>query len=339
MGGVRTRVRGAAGRGRGKPARPPKALVEIAGQSLADRGVALLRAGGAAPVVVVTGAAAAEPPGALIVHNPDWPSGMGSSLAAGLTALPDAAEAAVIALADQPLVGPEAVRRLIAAYDQGASVAVAGYDGQPRNPVLIARPHWAEVIAAAVGDSRRARVPALAPGARHPGRMRRYRQPGRRRHARGPGRRVSEGGAVDSGRRRADVHPPGVPDGLARLQDEQVGAGDEGVRRAGHRLDREGAPAVRRVQRVAGEHLQPAVALAGPEPDAALRSRQPRPGPAVGAAVQAGERVIEPDVGQPARRRGSRTGCRRRPRPARAGCRGPRSAASARRARSARNHR
>jgi len=87
------------------------------------------------------------------VHNPDWPTGMGSSLAAGLTALPDAAEAAVIALADQPLVGPEAVRRLIAAYDHGASVAVAGYDGQPRNPVLIARPYWPEVIAAAVGDS------------------------------------------------------------------------------------------------------------------------------------------------------------------------------------------
>ena len=74
----------------------PKALVQLAGQSLADRGVSLLRAGGAAPVVVVTGAAAAEPPGAVIVHNPDWRSGMGSSLAAGLTALPAAATAAAI---------------------------------------------------------------------------------------------------------------------------------------------------------------------------------------------------------------------------------------------------
>jgi CTP:molybdopterin cytidylyltransferase MocA len=154
LAGVRTRVAGLLlAAGEGSRLGRPKALVEIAGQSLADRGVALLRAGGAAPVVVVTGAAAAEPPGALIVHNPDWPTGMGSSLAAGLTALPDAAEAAVIALADQPLVGPEAVRRLIAAYDHGASVAVAGYDGQPRNPVLIARPYWPEVIAAAVGDS------------------------------------------------------------------------------------------------------------------------------------------------------------------------------------------
>lgn len=131
----------------------PKALVRIAGQSLADRGVSMLRAGGAAPVVLVTGAASAEPLGALIVHNPGWRSGMGSSLAAGLSALPDTAAAAVIALADQPLVGPEAVRRLIAAYRGGASVAVACYDGRPRNPVLIARAHWPEVIETSVGDT------------------------------------------------------------------------------------------------------------------------------------------------------------------------------------------
>jgi nicotine blue oxidoreductase len=130
----------------------PKALVRMAGQTLAERGVALLTAGGASPVLVVTGAAAVEPPGAVVVPNPNWRTGMGSSLAAGLAALPATADAAVIALADQPLVGPEAVRRLIAAYRDGATVAVATYDGQPRNPVLIARPHWAEVIALSGGD-------------------------------------------------------------------------------------------------------------------------------------------------------------------------------------------
>ena len=78
------------------------------------------------------------------MHNPDWRSGMGSSLAAGLRALDETGPgAAVIALADQPLVGAEAVRRLIAAYQAGASVAVAAYAGKPRNPVLIAREHWA----------------------------------------------------------------------------------------------------------------------------------------------------------------------------------------------------
>src|ERR1700744_4188190 len=65
----------------------PKALVEVGGQSLAARGVDLLRTGGADPVVVVTGAAPVELPGVTLVHNPGWRTGMGSSLIAGLTAL------------------------------------------------------------------------------------------------------------------------------------------------------------------------------------------------------------------------------------------------------------
>jgi CTP:molybdopterin cytidylyltransferase MocA len=165
----------------------PKALVEIGGRRLADIGVALLRDGGADPVLVVTGAAPVAVSGTLAVHNPDWRAGMGSSLRAGLAALLTASfgadvpgadvpgadvpgavsasaglfaaaslsdlDAAVIALVDQPLVGPEAVRRLIGAYRVGAGVAVAAYDGKPRNPVLIARQHWADVLALAEGDT------------------------------------------------------------------------------------------------------------------------------------------------------------------------------------------
>jgi len=130
----------------------PKATVEIGGKALAARGISLLRAGGAQPVVIVTGAVAVDLPGVLIVHNPDWRTGMGSSLAAGLATVPDDCAAAVIALVDQPLVGPAAVGRLIAAYRAGASVAVAAYDGVPRNPVLIGRQHWPAVTALAVGD-------------------------------------------------------------------------------------------------------------------------------------------------------------------------------------------
>jgi nicotine blue oxidoreductase len=139
--------------GQGSRLGQPKALVEIGGESLAARGVALLSDGGAAPVIIVTGATAVEATGVIIVHNPQWRSGMGSSLAAGLATVPDSCDAAVIALVDQPLVGPEAVRRLIAAYLSGATVAVAAYDGKPRNPVLIGREHLAEVTALAVGDA------------------------------------------------------------------------------------------------------------------------------------------------------------------------------------------
>src|SRR5258707_1254393 len=64
-----------------------------------------------------------------------------------------ARDAVIIALVDQPLISPEAVRRLIAAFLAGAEVAVACYQGRPRNPVLIGRAHWADAVAAAQGDA------------------------------------------------------------------------------------------------------------------------------------------------------------------------------------------
>jgi nicotine blue oxidoreductase len=138
----------------------PKALVEIGGQTLAARGAGLLRAGGADPIIVVTGAAPVDLPDVTLVTNPDWRTGMGSSLVAGLTAArdlppdgPGGCHAVVIALADQPLIGAEAVRRLIAAHAAGATVAVAAYDGRARNPVLIGHEHWDEVLATTTGDA------------------------------------------------------------------------------------------------------------------------------------------------------------------------------------------
>ena len=138
----------------------PKALVELDGQTLAERGIGMLRAGGADPVLIVIGAAQVDlAPEYQVrtVGNDDWRTGMGSSLRAALHALADPdvgpdVGAAVVALADQPLVGAEAVSRLIVAYQAGASVAVAAYDGRPRNPVLLAREHWPEVMSMATGD-------------------------------------------------------------------------------------------------------------------------------------------------------------------------------------------
>jgi nicotine blue oxidoreductase len=130
-----------------------KRLVEIGGQRLVDRGAAVLRDGGASPVVVVAGAVDVTVGNAATVHNPDWRTGMASSLAAGLLGLPADCAAAVIALVDQPLIGAAAVARLIAAFRAGAGAAVATYAGSPRNPVLLAREHWPAVLAAADGDS------------------------------------------------------------------------------------------------------------------------------------------------------------------------------------------
>ena len=156
MGNVRKTVAGVLlAAGEGSRFGRPKALLEWDGQTLAERGVDMLLAGGAAPVLVVAGAARIELPAerrVQIVHNEEWRTGMGSSLRAALRVIPPDADAAVVALADQPLVGPAAVARLIAAYRAGAEVAVAAYEGQLRNPVLLAREHWPEVIDLAAGD-------------------------------------------------------------------------------------------------------------------------------------------------------------------------------------------
>ncbi|MEU5992557.1 nucleotidyltransferase family protein [Spirillospora sp. NPDC047418] len=138
--------------GEGRRLGRPKATLELDGERLVDRGVATLRDGGCSPVLVVAGAAQLEVIGAVVVPNPGWREGMGSSLRAGLAALPPACPAVVVALVDQPLVTPAAVARLVAAYDEGARIAVATYGGARRNPVLLRAEHFAGVAEAATGD-------------------------------------------------------------------------------------------------------------------------------------------------------------------------------------------
>ena len=136
----------------------PKALLTHGGELLIERAVRTARAGGCRSVVVVLGAGAAEVQqqadltGCIVVVNQDWTTGMGSSLRAGLAALPDSCDAAVILLVDQPFVTAEAVGAVIAAFASGAEVAAATYQGRRGHPVLIAARHWPEASAAAVGD-------------------------------------------------------------------------------------------------------------------------------------------------------------------------------------------
>lgn len=130
----------------------PKATLELDGERLVDRGVRMLRDARCSPVLVVAGAEPVEVIGAVVVPNPDWREGMGSSLRAGLAALPPGCPAVVVALVDQPLVTAAAVERLTAAYADGAEIAVATYGGAPRNPVLLRAAHFAGVAEAAVGD-------------------------------------------------------------------------------------------------------------------------------------------------------------------------------------------
>jgi CTP:molybdopterin cytidylyltransferase MocA len=71
------------------------------------------------------------------VPNPDAASGMASAIREGIAALDEAVEAAVIALADQPLVRSSVIEALVARWRAGGARAVAPRytDGQG-HPVL-----------------------------------------------------------------------------------------------------------------------------------------------------------------------------------------------------------
>jgi CTP:molybdopterin cytidylyltransferase MocA len=144
--------------GEGRRLGVPKALVSLDGELLVQRGVRLLREGGCDAVRVVLGARAPEvlERGSLpaeVVVNSSWAEGMATSLHAGLAGHGREVVAVVVALVDQPRIGPEAVRRLLAAHRSGAVAAVATYGGAPRNPVLLGRAVWPDVIASSTGES------------------------------------------------------------------------------------------------------------------------------------------------------------------------------------------
>jgi nicotine blue oxidoreductase len=98
--------------------------------------------------------------GVRVVRCPDWEVGGGASLRCGLAALAGDVEAAVVILADGPLLAPEAVARVIASWrEKGGDVVAASYGGVRGHPVLAARAVWSHVP----DEGLRALEPRLVP--------------------------------------------------------------------------------------------------------------------------------------------------------------------------------
>ncbi|MFM8361578.1 MAG: NTP transferase domain-containing protein [Haliscomenobacter sp.] len=101
-----------------------------------------------AEACVVVGGAYAEEievlaggyPGVQTVRNPDWATGMGSSIACGVRALLAAVaplDGILILLADQPLVQSRQVEALLQAWETAeADFVAASYEGQAGVPAL-----------------------------------------------------------------------------------------------------------------------------------------------------------------------------------------------------------
>jgi len=124
-----------------------KLLVPIDGIAMGRRCLACMLESGCAPIVVVTGHEAARVEaelavdGAEFVYNKAFADGMGSSVQAGVAALPADVDAVIIGLADMPHVQPQTYARLRDAYapEAGQHICVPSFQGKPGNPVLFGR--------------------------------------------------------------------------------------------------------------------------------------------------------------------------------------------------------
>ncbi len=148
--------------GEGRRFGRPKALVRFRGSMLVERAAGTLSEAGCDPVLVVLGAAAdtvtseARLGPATAVVNPDWATGMASSLRLALSTLVRQQDrwitSALVLPVDMPGVTASAARR-VAAHASPSALVAATYDGVRGHPVLLGRDHWAGIADSATGDS------------------------------------------------------------------------------------------------------------------------------------------------------------------------------------------
>jgi molybdenum cofactor cytidylyltransferase len=124
-----------------------KMLAEIGGKPLVRIAVEQAIASRANPVIVVTGHQHEKVEAALkdlpvrLVRNPDYAEGLGTSLKAGIAAVPENADGAIVCLGDMPQVDAALIDRLVGAFDpeRGALVIVPSINGRRGNPVVWSR--------------------------------------------------------------------------------------------------------------------------------------------------------------------------------------------------------
>ncbi|MGD0148963.1 MAG: molybdopterin-binding/glycosyltransferase family 2 protein [Xanthobacteraceae bacterium] len=134
---------------------PNKLLAEIGGKPLVRIVVDAVLASRARPVIVVTGHQRDKVEAALaglpvkFVHNPHFADGLGTSLKAGIAALPAEADGAIVCLGDMPQVDAALIDRLIGAFDpdHGALVVLPTIDGKRGNPVVWSRRFFPDLMA------------------------------------------------------------------------------------------------------------------------------------------------------------------------------------------------
>lgn len=122
----------------------PKQLLPFGGKTVLQSVVDTLLEAGLDDILVVLGHKADAVRSSLtdrpvrLQTNPDYRAGMFSSIMCGLSSLRETADAALIALGDQPHIRESAVRKVAAAYLNGnKGIVIPVYRGKRGHPVLV----------------------------------------------------------------------------------------------------------------------------------------------------------------------------------------------------------
>jgi molybdenum cofactor cytidylyltransferase len=130
----------------------PKQLMQVGQTTMLNRVVDAALASKLDAVYVVlghladeVGASLRDPSRVSIVRNADYKDGLGSSVRAGVAALPEEADAAMFLLADQPFLSAGLLDQLIARATPGNIVAPS-LAGERKNPTVFGRAFFPELL-------------------------------------------------------------------------------------------------------------------------------------------------------------------------------------------------
>ena len=130
-----------------------KLLAPVNGISMVETSLDQLQKSLCHPIFIVTGHEAERIEqilmcaGVRFVHNPDYSSGMASSLRCGVEAMANGLDAILIALADMPHIESSTCDALIKKYapEKGHHICVPLQKGKRGNPVLIGHEYFGQL--------------------------------------------------------------------------------------------------------------------------------------------------------------------------------------------------
>jgi molybdenum cofactor cytidylyltransferase len=133
----------------------PKQLLSYQGKNLLQHTIDIANKSNIGPILVVLGSeiekieSTLDPKALIVVKNPNWESGMASSIVYGISKLNDLipeAEAVILMVCDQPFVNAKLLRDLIKKQEEtGSSIVASTYENIKGTPALFHKVHFNEL--------------------------------------------------------------------------------------------------------------------------------------------------------------------------------------------------